>query len=58
MDELKFKTPYKLSEIITAISEDIKANNFKLLNFEKMNFCIYTLKYIDKANEDTVCYLD
>jgi len=58
MHKLKLRESYKLSEIITEISEAIKMNNFKLLGYKEMDFCLYTVRGSDDYREDTICYLD
>lgn len=52
MENIEFRKPYNLSQIIYVISTDIEKNGFK-----NTNFCLYTNEE-EIASSDLICYLD
>jgi len=59
LENLELRVPYKLIKIITIVAKNIMENGVnKQLNYEDMNFCLYTKEYEKLASTDTVCYLD
>lgn len=59
MINLKKRELYRLGELIITISNAIIKNGIdKLLDYNDMDFCIYTEGYIEYASVDSVCYLD
>jgi len=53
MENIEFRKPYNLSQIIYVISKDIEKNGFK-----NTNFCLYTNEDEEIASSDLICYLD
>ena len=55
---LELRKSYKISEIVTIVSEALKKNNLNFLNFIQMDFCLYTLGYTEDVTIDTICYIE
>jgi len=53
MENIEFRKPYNLSQIIYVISKNIEKNGFK-----NTNFCLYTNEDEEIASLDLICYLD
>lgn len=57
MNALKKQVEYRLSDVITFFKNMIIENGVDNL-LDDIDFCIYTMDYVDVASGDTICYLD
>ncbi len=57
MNALKKQKEYKLCDVIKIFSKMIIENGADNL-LEDVDFCIYTMDFVETASSDTICYLD
>ena len=57
MNALKKQVEYRLSDVITFFKNMIIENGVDNL-LDDIDFCIYTMDYVDVASGDMICYLD
>ena len=57
MNALKKQVEYRLSDVITFFKNMIIENGVDNL-LDDIDFCIYTMDFVDVASGNTICYLD